>query len=212
MATVRILTKLEDQVTRKVIMKGQVVQIGQIPLQSKSDMPLLESKYPPPTMTLKEILRSAKFVPVLVFIPAPADGDQVSLHERLGAVSPEKTDERKPNELMGRRGSTLKAPDDRPTVAFGDVTVDFLRMEAFRKKKRVTLTTLQFKTLRYLTRHARRVITRDELLNEVWGYENYPTTRTVDNVILKLRQKLESNPLLPVHIRTIYGTGYKFVP
>ena len=53
---------------------------------------------------------------------------------------------------------------------------------------------------------------RDELLNEVWGYQNYPSTRTVDNHILKLRQKLEKDPANPVHFRTVHGMGYKFVP
>ena len=73
------------------------------------------------------------------------------------------------------------------------------------------LTALEFKTLRYLVENARRVISRDELLNEVWGYQNYPTTRTVDTHILRLRQKLEKDPTDPVHFRTVHGTGYKFV-
>ena len=70
----------------------------------------------------------------------------------------------------------------------------------------------EFKTLEFMTRHAHQVISRDELLNEVWGYHNYPRTRTVDNHILKLRQKLESNPAEPRHFLTIQGVGYKFVP
>jgi DNA-binding response OmpR family regulator len=60
--------------------------------------------------------------------------------------------------------------------------------------------------------NSERVITRDELLNVVWGYQNYPSTRTVDNHILKLRQKLEPDPANPVHFRTVHGVGYKFVP
>jgi DNA-binding response OmpR family regulator len=56
------------------------------------------------------------------------------------------------------------------------------------------------------------VISRDELLNEVWGYQNYPSTRTVDNHILKLRQKLEKDPANPEHFRTVHSAGYKFVP
>jgi len=59
--------------------------------------------------------------------------------------------------------------------------------------------------------NADRVISRDELLNEVWGYQNYPSTRTVDNHILKLRQKLEKDPSSPIHFRTVHGMGYKFV-
>jgi DNA-binding response OmpR family regulator len=193
-------------------MKGQVVQLGQIPLQSKPEMPFIESKYSPSIATLKEILRSPKFVPVLVFIPAPSEGDQVSLHKSLGEDSLAHIDGGRLTEFLEKGYGTSKESNDNATVAFGNVTVDFLRMEAFRKKEPVTLTTLEFKTLRYLTRHAQRVISRDELLSEVWGFEHYPTTRSVDNIILKLRQKLEPNPSRPVHLRTIYGTGYKFLP
>jgi DNA-binding response OmpR family regulator len=56
------------------------------------------------------------------------------------------------------------------------------------------------------------VLSREELLNDVWGYNSYPTTRTVDNQILKLRQKLEADPANPRHLQTIYGAGYKFAP
>src|SRR5258707_367534 len=77
--------------------------------------------------------------------------------------------------------------------------------------KIVVLTAQEFKTLQFLVQNADRVISRDELLNEVWGYQNYPSTRTVDNHILKLRQKLERDPASPVHFRTVHGMGYKFV-
>jgi DNA-binding response OmpR family regulator len=85
-------------------------------------------------------------------------------------------------------------------------------MEALRKGEPVVLTTMEFKMLKYLIQNAHRVISRDELLNEVWGYENYPCTRTVDNHILRLRQKLERDPSHPVHFRTMHGVGYKFLP
>jgi DNA-binding response OmpR family regulator len=84
-------------------------------------------------------------------------------------------------------------------------------MEAFRKSEPVVLTTKEFQTLRYFIQHAGRVISREELLNEVWGYENYPCTRTVDNRVLRLRQKLERDPSRPAHFRTIHGAGYKFL-
>jgi DNA-binding response OmpR family regulator len=74
------------------------------------------------------------------------------------------------------------------------------------------LTPREFKALKYFIENAERVISRDELLNEVWGYECYPSTRTVDNHILQLRQKLEKEPINPVHFRTVHGVGYKFVP
>jgi DNA-binding response OmpR family regulator len=85
-------------------------------------------------------------------------------------------------------------------------------MEALRKGEPVVLTTLEFNALKYLTQYPGRVISRDEMLNEVWGYENYPVTGTVDNTIFRLRRKLERDPSSPVHIRTLHGAGYKFVP
>ena len=73
------------------------------------------------------------------------------------------------------------------------------------------LTPQEFKTLRFFLNNEERVVSRAELLNEVWGYNSYPTTRTVDTHILRLRQKLEKDPGDPVHFRTVHGTGYKFV-
>ena len=96
-------------------------------------------------------------------------------------------------------------------VSFDGISVDFKKMEIKRDGKPVTLTAQEFKTFQFLVQNADRVISRDELLNEVWGYQNYPSTRTVDNHILKLRQKLEKDPSSPVHFRTVHGMGYKFV-
>ena len=74
------------------------------------------------------------------------------------------------------------------------------------------LTALELRLLKFLVDNPERVISREELLTSVWGYNAYPTTRTVDNQILKLRQKLEANPVNPAHLLTMYGAGYKFVP
>ncbi len=97
------------------------------------------------------------------------------------------------------------------TVRFGEVCADFLTMEVRRSEESVALTAMEFKLLRFLVQNAGRVISRDEMLNEVWGYENYPCTRTVDNHILRLRQKLELDPTQPVHFRTVHRVGYMFV-
>lgn len=108
---------------------------------------------------------------------------------------------------------------DRPHAArpqeiahFGQVRINLLSMEVARADRLVKLSALEFKVLRFFLFNQNRVISRDELLNEVWGYENYPCTRTVDNHILKLRQKLEPDPAHPVHFRTSHGMGYRFVP
>src|SRR5258706_15663642 len=85
-------------------------------------------------------------------------------------------------------------------------------MELWRGGSLVQLTAQEFKVLKFMIRNAERVLSREELLNHVWGYKNYPSTRTVDNHILKLRQKLERDPANPVHFRTLHSAGYKFVP
>ncbi|MGC2767586.1 MAG: response regulator transcription factor [Candidatus Acidiferrum sp.] len=103
-------------------------------------------------------------------------------------------------------------PKDDDTFVFGQVTLNTSTMETHRKGQPVTLTHKEFKTLSYFVENARRVISREELLKEVWGYHCYPCTRTVDNHILRLRQKLELEPSHPKHFLTIHGTGYKFLP
>jgi DNA-binding response OmpR family regulator len=90
--------------------------------------------------------------------------------------------------------------------------VDLFKTEITRGGEKITVTPKEFKTLEFLAKNAQRVISRGELLNEVWGYQHYPCTRTVDNHILKLRQKLESDPSRPSHFLTVHGRGYKFLP
>ena len=109
---------------------------------------------------------------------------------------------------IDRAGATVKEG----LVRFGNVTVDFLSMEVRRSDRPVNLTAMEFKVLKYLVSNPNRVISRDDFLDQVWGYANYPCTRTVDNHILRLRQKLEAELDNPVHFRTVHGTGYKFTP
>ena len=108
-----------------------------------------------------------------------------------------------------RRSGPQKAPVDQLT--FGDVIVDFLQYEARKKGQPVEMTPKEFGVLRYLAVRAGQVVQRQMLLEEVWGYENYPTTRTVDNHIASLRAKLEDDPAEPRHLLTVHGVGYKFV-
>jgi DNA-binding response OmpR family regulator len=120
-----------------------------------------------------------------------------------------------PRELVARLRALIRRasrinPGD--VYAFADVMVDFSRIEITRGREKITVTPKEFKTLQFLTRNAQRVISRDELLDKVWGYENYPCTRTVDNHMLRLRQKLEIDPSNPSHFLTVHGIGYKFVP
>ena len=119
-----------------------------------------------------------------------------------------------PRELLARVRAALRRTVRTgigDVVTFDGISVDFTKMEVNRSGEQVVLTAQEFKTLKFLIENAERVISRDELLNEVWGYQNYPSTRTVDNHILKLRQKLEKDPANPTHFRTVHGMGYKFV-
>jgi DNA-binding response OmpR family regulator len=111
--------------------------------------------------------------------------------------------------VLIRRASRVSSED---VYVFEDVMVDSFRTEITRGGKKITVTAKEFKTLEYFTKNAERMISRDELLKEIWGYQHSPCTRTVDNHILKLRQKLERDPSRPSHFLTVHGVGYRFVP
>jgi DNA-binding response OmpR family regulator len=118
-------------------------------------------------------------------------------------------------ELLGRIQAILRrAAGQKHLLAhyhFADVALDFVKMEARKGDEPVVLTTREFAILRLMVSNKGVVISRDRLLNEVWGYDAYPSSRTVDNQIVKLRQKLEDDPESPRFILTVRGTGYKFV-
>ena len=96
-------------------------------------------------------------------------------------------------------------------LEFDDVRVDFARYEATRAGRKVELTRKEFGLLRLLAAKEGAVITRDELLEKVWGYDAMPTTRTVDNHLAALRAKLERDAAEPQHLITVHGVGYKLV-
>ena len=160
----------------------------------------------------REIKQQAPTVPIIVLSAASDVSDKVLLLE-LGADD-YVTKPFSPRELLARVRAALRRSvrkESGEMVAFDGISVDFTKMEVSRNGEPVILTAQEFKTLKFLIQNAERVISRDELLNEVWGYQNYPSTRTVDNHILKLRQKLERDPANPTHFRTVHGMGYKFV-
>jgi DNA-binding response OmpR family regulator len=94
---------------------------------------------------------------------------------------------------------------------FDDVKMNFKNMETTKADKAVKLSLKEYELMKFFIRHLDEVVTRNTLLDEVWGYEVFPTTRTVDNYILTLRKKLETNPSVPKHILTMHAAGYKFV-
>ena len=162
---------------------------------------------------LREIRKEAPSQPVIILSALSEEVDKVLLLE-LGADD-YVTKPFGPKELLARVRAVTRRVErslSAECYSFGDILVDFAKMEVTRDGKPVTLTAHEFKTLKFFTENPERVVSRDELLNQVWGYECYPTTRTVDNHILKLRQKLERDPENPLHFRTIHRVGYKFVP
>jgi DNA-binding response OmpR family regulator len=118
-------------------------------------------------------------------------------------------------ELLARIRAVLRRAQGQSALPaelrFGDVTVDFRRYEARKNGQPVELTRKEFGLLRLLAARAGEPVTRDDLLNEVWGYDATPTTRTVDNHVASLRAKLEDNPSDPQHLFTVFGVGYKWV-
>jgi DNA-binding response OmpR family regulator len=171
-----------------------------------------------PRLPGKEVCRAFKAhaagVPIVVLSANCEVEDKVLLLE-LGADD-YMTKPFSPRELMARVQSALRRPRVQvaatATYSFGSCEIDFAKMSARRGGKPITLTAHEFKLLKYFVENPERVLSREELLNEVWGYNSYPTTRTVDNQILKLRQKLEPNAAEPHHLQTVYGAGYRFVP
>ena len=118
-------------------------------------------------------------------------------------------------ELLARIEAILRrVPADAPTsdvYVFGDVRVDSRRAVVTRAGEPVEMTAREYQLLRFLIEHREAVLSRDELLDKVWGYDAMPTTRTVDVHVGLLRQKLEPTPRLPQYILTVHGLGYKFV-
>lgn len=175
----------------------------------------------------KELCRdfkaSAPEVPIIVLSANSETEDKVLLLE-LGADD-YVTKPFSPKELLARVRRAMRRSEERRTssaakqveafpqelLEFGNVQVNFTTMEVLRRGENVALTAQEFKVLRFLSKTPGRVVSREELLNEVWGYNNYPTTRTVDNHILRLRQKLEADATSPAYFLTVHGVGYKFV-
>jgi DNA-binding response OmpR family regulator len=110
--------------------------------------------------------------------------------------------------LRREKRERKKAPE---VYRFGDVEIDFTHFKVMRKDKELDLTSLEIEILKYFIAHKGEVVTREALLDKIWGYEKFPTTRTIDNHILKLRKKIEGDPSHPEYILSVYGEGYRFV-
>ncbi len=151
-------------------------------------------------------------IPVIMLTARGEEGDQVRGLE-MGADD-YVTKPFSLRELLARIRAVLRRPGPRQkleTFAFGDVRLHLRTRQVFKAGREVRLTRKEFELLRYLVEHRDEVLTRDRLLNEVWGYDQFPTTRTVDTHVLRLRQKFERDPEHPAYIVTVHGQGYRFV-
>jgi DNA-binding response OmpR family regulator len=158
-------------------------------------------------------IRSAGMQTPLIVLSAVGDEiDKVLLLE-IGAddyvVKPFGT-----RELLARIRAVLRRtnPETNPVISFADVEVDLERHAVRRKGEEIKLTRAEFKLLAFFLQNPDRPLTRDILLNSVWGYEAFPNTRTVDAHVVRLRQKLEPESDTPRHFLTMHGVGYRFIP
>ncbi len=161
----------------------------------------------------EEIVRMAPQVPFMILSTKSDILDKIILLEK--GADDYVTIPFPPRELVARLRALIRrvgSGDREFTYIFEEVAVDFSRMVVSRCGEKILLTRKEFKTLEFMAKRAHQIVSREQLLNEVWGYDNYPCTRTIDNHILRLRQKLERDPSHPLHFITVHGVGYRFVP
>ncbi|MGI9075016.1 MAG: response regulator [Bryobacteraceae bacterium] len=160
----------------------------------------------------KQLRANRVTTPIIVLSAAADEVDKVLLLE-VGAddyvVKPFGT-----RELLARIRAVLRrsAGDGPRVVRFGDVEVDVERRAVTRAGAEVRVTPAEYNLLLFFLQNVDRVLTRDLILNSVWGYEYYPNTRTVDAHVVRLRQKFEGEPTMPKHFVTVHGVGYRFLP
>ena len=160
---------------------------------------------------LRALVKQGRDIPVIMLTARGEEVDRV-LGLELGA------DDyiTKPfalGELLARVRAVLRRPGPRrrfDEFRFGDTRLQLRARRAFRAGQEVRLTRKEFDLLRYFVEHRDEILTRERLLDEVWGYERFPTTRTVDTHVLRLRQKFERDPERPAFIVTVHGQGYRF--
>lgn len=160
----------------------------------------------------KQVRANRLTVPIIVLSAVRDEVDKVLLLE-IGAddyvVKPFGT-----RELLARVRAVLRRSTGEASriLRFGDVEVDFDRRTILRNHKEVKVTPAEYNLLAFFLQNVDRVLSRDMILNSVWGYEFYPNTRTVDAHVVKLRQKFEQESSAPKHFVTVHGVGYRFVP
>jgi len=180
----------------------------------KPDLVLVDLRLPGMSGTdICKQLRSAHLTtPIIVLSAVGEEMDKVLLLE-IGAddyvVKPFGA-----RELLARIRAVLRraASDGRKVAHFGDTEIDFERRIVSRRGEELKFTPAEYNLLCFFLHNPDRPLTRDMILNSVWGYEFFPNTRTVDAHVMKLRQKLEPEPNVPRYFLTVHGVGYRFVP
>lgn len=183
-------------------------------LTAKPDLILVDLRLPGMSgVEISKQLRAGNVqTPIIVLSAVGQEVDKVLLLE-IGAddyvVKPFGA-----RELIARIRAVLRrtSPDARKILQFGDATIDFERRIVLRSGEPVKLTPAEYNLLTYFLSNPDRPLTRDMILNSVWGYESFPNTRTVDAHVVKLRQKLELDPNTPKLFLTVHGVGYRFLP
>ena len=164
------------------------------------------------TEVCKQIRASGLRTPMIVLSAIGDEVDKVLLLE-LGAddylVKPFGT-----RELLARIRAVLRrtGPEAHRVITFSDTEVDLERRVVLRRGEEVRFTPAEYNLLTFFLQNPDRALTRDMILNSVWGYESFPNTRTVDAHVVRLRQKLEPEPTTPRHFVTVHGVGYRFIP
>jgi DNA-binding response OmpR family regulator len=160
----------------------------------------------------KQLRESGMRTPLIVLSAIGDEMDKVLLLE-IGAddyvVKPFGT-----RELLARIHALLRrtSAEDKKVVAFAEVEVDLTRRVVSRRGEELKFTRAEYNLLTYFLQNPDRALTRDMILNSVWGYESFPNTRTVDAHVVRLRQKLEPDAGCPRHFLTVHGVGYRFLP
>jgi DNA-binding response OmpR family regulator len=183
-------------------------------LAVKPDLILVDLRLP--SMSGVEVckqLRAARVqTPIIVLSAVGEEIDKVLLLE-IGAddyvVKPFGM-----RELLARIRAVMRRalPESHQVITFSDTTVDLQRRIVSRKGVELKFTPAEYNLLTFFLQNPDRPLTRDVILNSVWGYESFPNTRTVDAHVVKLRQKLEPQPDTPRHFLTLHGVGYRFLP
>lgn len=228
-ARTRVLV-VEDEPQMQVILRDNLEYEGyealgaetgekgvELAFQTQPDLILLDLMLP--GMSGYEVCRKLRDgglpMPIIIITARNAEMDRI-LGLELGAddyvgkpFSVREVMARVKVQLRRRANSAEREPDE---FKFGEITVDLRHHQARRRSRRIELSGREFELLRYFVMHRGEMVSRQQLLTDVWGYSSMPLTRTVDNFIAKLRRKIERDPQNPQHILTMYGTGYRFLP